>query len=86
MLVSNPLCEKMQMSAVTVPLTGRCSGIALPPRRITATQLTRLVTDRSLAEAAGEVRDEMEAMPPPAALVERLAALAGKEHTWHTAC
>src|SRR5260370_8622626 len=32
MLVSNPLCEKMQTSAVAVPLLGRCSEIALPPR------------------------------------------------------
>src|SRR6266851_2901741 len=31
MLVSSPLCEKIQMSAVEVPLAGRCSGIALPP-------------------------------------------------------
>src|SRR5260370_9518498 len=32
MLVSNPLCEKMQTSAVAVPLLGRCNEIALPPR------------------------------------------------------
>src|SRR5216683_1696459 len=31
MLVSSPLCEKRQMSAVEVPLAGRGSGIALPP-------------------------------------------------------
>src|SRR2546425_5419601 len=31
MLVSNPLCEKRQMSAVDVPLAGRTTGIALPP-------------------------------------------------------
>ena len=31
MLVSNPLCEKRQMSAVAVPLAGRTSGIGLPP-------------------------------------------------------
>src|SRR5882672_12961628 len=30
-LVSCPLCEKMQMSEVVVPLVGRCKGIALPP-------------------------------------------------------
>src|SRR2546427_8318602 len=45
MLVSNPLCEKMQMSAVTVPLTGRCSGIALPPR----VHVLLLVTNRPSA-------------------------------------
>src|SRR5579859_313691 len=32
MLVSNPLCEKRQMSAVAVPLAGRCSEIGLPPK------------------------------------------------------
>src|ERR1700687_3360589 len=31
MLVSSPLCEKIQISAVEVPLAGRYSGIALPP-------------------------------------------------------
>src|SRR5947209_7799409 len=31
MLVSSPLCEKRQMSAVEVPLAGRCSAIGLPP-------------------------------------------------------
>src|SRR5258708_33416709 len=31
MLVSNPLCEKTQTSAVAVELAGRCKGIALPP-------------------------------------------------------
>src|SRR5690348_12265928 len=31
MLVSNPLCEKRQMSAVAVPVAGRCSGTGLPP-------------------------------------------------------
>src|SRR5712664_41163 len=31
MLVSKPLCEKTQMSAVEVPLAGRGNGIALPP-------------------------------------------------------
>src|SRR6267378_1752262 len=31
MLVSRPLCEKRQTSAVDVPLAGRCNGIALPP-------------------------------------------------------
>src|SRR6266849_2577143 len=32
MLVSNPLCEKRQMSAVAVPLAGRCNGMGFPPR------------------------------------------------------
>src|SRR5437879_2169856 len=31
MLVSKPLCEKRQMSAVAVPLVGRCSGMGFPP-------------------------------------------------------
>src|SRR5260370_22099255 len=31
MLVSSPLCEKRQVSAVEVPLAGRVNGIALPP-------------------------------------------------------
>src|SRR6266446_2324228 len=31
MLVSNPLCEKTQMSAVEIPLAGRGNGIAFPP-------------------------------------------------------
>jgi hypothetical protein len=35
MLVSKLLCEKRQMSAVAVPLAGRCSGIALPPLHLT---------------------------------------------------
>ena len=37
--------------------------------------LTRLVTDRSLAAAAGEVRSEVAAMPAPESLVNRLEAL-----------
>lgn len=73
----------------------RGAGLAMHPRLITAERLTRLISDPAIAAAACEVRDEIAAMPPPAQLVERLAALAGRpsklpnqreESSWHTAC
>lgn len=50
-------------------------GLAVRARAITADVLTRLLTDPMLVRAAGEVRDEMAAMPAPAALLPALAAL-----------
>ncbi|MBM7495332.1 UDP:flavonoid glycosyltransferase YjiC (YdhE family) [Micromonospora luteifusca] len=54
----------------------RGAGLALRPRDITAQSLTQLVTDDHLRDAAGQVSREMAAMPAPADLVARLAALA----------
>ncbi|MFC4020040.1 nucleotide disphospho-sugar-binding domain-containing protein [Micromonospora sp. GCM10011542] len=53
----------------------RGAGLALLPRDITAQTLTRLLTDDALRTAAGEVSREIAAMPAPAELVPRLAAL-----------
>ncbi|MBY8870345.1 DUF1205 domain-containing protein [Micromonospora sp. PLK6-60] len=53
----------------------RGAGIAVPARKITAPDLTRLVTDAALADAAGQVSREIAAMPPPAALVARLESV-----------
>ncbi|WP_232292145.1 glycosyltransferase [Frankia sp. QA3] len=53
------------------------AGLAVAARDITADVLARLVTDPRLATTAREVRREMLAMPAPAELVPRLAALAG---------
>jgi hypothetical protein len=47
----------------------RGAGLAVPVRQIDAATLRRLVTDEKLAAAAGEVRDEMAALPHPADLV-----------------
>ena len=64
----------------------RGAGLAMRPRQITVESLTRLVSDPAIAAAAREVRDEIAAMPPPAQLVERLVALAGRTRTpiYHT--
>ncbi|MET8467985.1 nucleotide disphospho-sugar-binding domain-containing protein, partial [Micromonospora zamorensis] len=53
----------------------RGAGLALRPRDITAQALTRLLTDDGLRAAAGQVSQEITAMPPPTDLVARLAAL-----------
>ncbi|GIH17675.1 nucleotide disphospho-sugar-binding domain-containing protein [Rugosimonospora africana] len=47
-------------------VAARGAGLAVAPRRITADHLRRLLTDPGLAKAAGEVRDEIAAMPAPA--------------------
>ncbi|MEK8105456.1 nucleotide disphospho-sugar-binding domain-containing protein [Micromonospora sp. M12] len=52
---------------------GRRSGTAT--RDITARALTQLLTDDGLRTAAAQVSREIAAMPPPADLVARLAAL-----------
>lgn len=46
-------------------------------RQVDADDLTRLLTDSSLAAAAAEVRTEMAGQPAPAALVSRLEELVG---------
>jgi UDP:flavonoid glycosyltransferase YjiC (YdhE family) len=56
-------------------VAARGAGLARRPRDITAEDLTRLVADPAIAAAAAEVRDEIAAMPPPEALVDRLAEL-----------
>lgn len=53
-------------------LAARGAGLAVPVRQIDAEALRRLVTDPALAAAAGEVRDEMAALPHPAELVPEL--------------
>ncbi|MFJ4649985.1 glycosyltransferase [Nocardia sp. NPDC088792] len=53
----------------------RGAGLAVPPRRITASHITRLITDPSLAAAAREVAAEMAAMPGPEAITRRLTEL-----------
>jgi hypothetical protein len=54
----------------------RGAGLAVKAGNLTAADLTRLVTDGSLATGAAEVAREMAAMPAPARIVARLAALA----------
>lgn len=58
-------------------VAARGAGLALPERAITPAALDRLLADRSLVTAAGEVRREMATMPTPADLVPRLEALIG---------
>jgi UDP:flavonoid glycosyltransferase YjiC (YdhE family) len=53
-------------------VAARGAGMAVPVRQIDADALRRLVTDAKLAAAAAEVRDEMAALPHPAALVPDL--------------
>ncbi|SRR6266487_2286593 len=54
-------------------------GVALvaEPDEVTAASVARLVSDHRLRAAAVEVRAEIAAMPSPAALAGRLAAMAG---------
>lgn len=54
----------------------RGAGLAVPAREITRDHHERLVSDPQLKQASREVADEIAAMPPPADLVEPLAALA----------
>ncbi|BCB88326.1 glycosyl transferase [Phytohabitans suffuscus] len=54
-------------------VAGRGAGLAVPIRQIDGAALRRLVTDGGLAAAAGEVRDEMAALPHPADLVSEVA-------------
>ncbi|MEV0700212.1 nucleotide disphospho-sugar-binding domain-containing protein [Saccharopolyspora sp. NPDC050389] len=53
----------------------RGAGLAVPAKRITAADLTRLITDEAMTAAAAEVREEMKAMPSPADLVPHLESL-----------
>ncbi|MGA8114123.1 MAG: nucleotide disphospho-sugar-binding domain-containing protein, partial [Actinocatenispora sp.] len=55
----------------------RGAGLAVPAKSITAADLTRLVTDDTLAATATEVGAEMAAMPEPGDLVARLESLRG---------
>jgi UDP:flavonoid glycosyltransferase YjiC (YdhE family) len=59
-------------------IAARGAGLAADEAEIDADILTRLVADPALSAAAGAVRDEMAAMPPPEALVPWLAALPGR--------
>ncbi|MEV0455803.1 nucleotide disphospho-sugar-binding domain-containing protein [Catellatospora methionotrophica] len=52
----------------------RGAGLAAEARSITPEVLNRLVSDAALRDAAGEVRDEMAAMPAPSDVVLRLVA------------
>jgi hypothetical protein len=47
----------------------------VPAKRITPEDLTRLVEDAALREAAREVADEIAALPDPASLVPTLESL-----------
>jgi UDP:flavonoid glycosyltransferase YjiC (YdhE family) len=58
-------------------VSARGAGLAAAPNDITDVNLTRLLTDTSLAAAAKDVRAEMSGMPAPEELVPRLAALCG---------
>jgi len=51
-------------------------GLTTTPDEIDATLLKQLLTDDAMRRASAEVRDEMAALPSPAQLVPRLAALA----------
>ena len=55
----------------------RGAGLARPSAGITADDLDRLATDRSLAAAAREIAAEIAAMPHPADVVPSLVRLAG---------
>jgi UDP:flavonoid glycosyltransferase YjiC (YdhE family) len=55
----------------------RGAGLAVPARRITPAVLDRLVADAALRRTAGDLRDELAALPAPADLVPALTALAG---------
>jgi UDP:flavonoid glycosyltransferase YjiC (YdhE family) len=57
-------------------IAARGAGIAADESEIDAGTLTRLVSEPALAVAAGEVRDEMAAMPAPETLVPWLESLA----------
>lgn len=64
--------------AVRAPanLEARGCGLSVPPHRITAADITRLITDPDLAAAAWAVAAEMAAMPGPGDIASRLADLA----------
>ncbi|MGP4019600.1 nucleotide disphospho-sugar-binding domain-containing protein [Saccharopolyspora sp. 5N708] len=62
-------------------VSARGAGLAVPAKRITAADLTRLITDDALASAAGEVKAEMAAMPAPAELVPTLEALVATDRS-----
>jgi UDP:flavonoid glycosyltransferase YjiC (YdhE family) len=57
-------------------VAARGAGLAVPTRALDAAALEGLVSDAALATNAREVAAEIAAMPPPADLVEPLAALA----------
>jgi UDP:flavonoid glycosyltransferase YjiC (YdhE family) len=63
----------MRTNAALVAKRG--AGLAATAREITADLLQRLITDESLRTTAGEVRDEMAAMPAPKDVAERLEQL-----------
>ena len=53
----------------------RGAGLAVEARALSAADLTRLITDPGLRAAAGQVRDEIAAMPPPEEIVPAIVAL-----------
>ncbi|MVU76968.1 DUF1205 domain-containing protein [Nocardia sp. ET3-3] len=58
-------------------IDARGCGLAVPPRRIGAGHITRLINDANLAVAAREVAAEMAAMPSIDDIATKLVALAG---------
>jgi UDP:flavonoid glycosyltransferase YjiC (YdhE family) len=56
-------------------ITRRGAGLKAGPRDITPGLLTRLIEDSKLQKAAGEVRDEIAAMPSPAEVAGRWESL-----------
>ena len=61
-------------------VASRGAGIHLPESKTDAASvrdlLFRLLDDPAISQAAGEVRDEIAAMPPPGEIIERLATVA----------
>jgi UDP:flavonoid glycosyltransferase YjiC (YdhE family) len=55
----------------------RGAALVASPEQISAAVVERLLGDQALAQAAGEVRAEIAAMPSPAVIAARLAELAG---------
>jgi UDP-N-acetylglucosamine:LPS N-acetylglucosamine transferase len=60
-------------------VTRRGAGLAAGPREITPDLLTRLIEDSKLQRAAGEVRDEIAAMPGPSDLARQWEEIAPRK-------
>ncbi|WP_246461151.1 glycosyltransferase [Nocardia transvalensis] len=75
--LATPAPGDRRWNALTVQRRG--AGVAVAARRITATDLNRLVTDVDMHEAAHAVATEIAAMPSATATAKRLVALADHE-------
>jgi len=74
LIVLDPMDGTQQTTGDAVRERG--IGLTTTPDEIDATLLKQLLTDDAMRRASAEVRDEMAALPSPAQLVPRLAALA----------